>query len=116
MTNMYINTLTTAFNVNEETAQDLAKVANLTGFLNVITTQPINGKAATEVEDSLTTSYKVYGEIKQRFLRVSSFVKKFYQGTYIIVTGNDTSTVVDGTVVGGLASDKALVKKAYKVI
>lgn len=120
MTNKYINTLATAFDINEEVANELAKekltANNLTGFLDMITSQDsINGKVATEVTEDLTTQYKVYGEVKQRLLRVSSFTKRFNQGTYIIVMGNDTSTVIDGTVVDITTSGKALVKKAYKV-
>jgi hypothetical protein len=120
MTNNYINALATAFDLNEEVAHELVKekltANNLTSFLDMITTQDsINGKVATEVTEGLTTQYKVYGEVKQRLLRVSTFVQRFNQGTYLIVIGNDTSTVIDGTVVGLTTSGKALVKRAYKV-
>ena len=120
MTNKYISTLAVAFNMNEEDAYLLVKDNltgnNLTSFLEMITTQDsINGKAATEVVEDLTTQYKVYGEVKERLLRISSFTKRFNQGTYLIVTSNDTSAVIDGIAIGDMTNGKALVKKAYKI-
>jgi len=120
MTEKYISTLAVAFDMNEEDAYTLVKdkltANNLTSFLEMITTQDsINGKTTTEVIEDLTTQYKVYGEVKQRLLRVSSFAKRFNQGNYLIVTSNDTSAVRDGIAIGDMTNGKALVKKAYKI-
>lgn len=77
----------------------------------------INGKVIEEVMNKPTTQYKVYGEIKNRALRVGSFAKKFSSGTYLLYTRNHALTVKDGVVIDNRTekSVKALVEKAFKV-
>ena len=77
----------------------------------------VNGKTVEEVMSRPTTQYKVYGEIKNRALRVESFAKKYTSGTYLIYTRDHALTIKDGTVIDNKndKSIKALVKKAYKI-
>lgn len=77
----------------------------------------VNGKTVQEIIARPTTQYKVYGEIKNRALRVGSFAKKYASGTYLIYTRDHALTIKDGTVIDNKndQSVKALVKKAYKI-
>lgn len=77
----------------------------------------VNGKTVQEVMTRPTTQYKVYGEVKNRALRIESFAKKFSSGTYLIYTRDHALTIKDGTVIDNKTdkSTKALVMKAYKI-
>ena len=66
----------------------------------------------TEVTD-ITNTYKVKGNIFTRKQRVSSFITKHPQGRYTIYTREGQAVIVDGVMVEGTVSVKALVDKAY---
>lgn len=77
-----------------------------------------NGKTVTEVLESPTTQYKVYGEVVNRRLRVGSFASKFNEGTYIVIIANHALTVKDGVVMDNreqAPSVKGIVKRAFKI-
>ena len=73
------------------------------------TTQPM-----TEVTD-ITNTYKVKGTIFTRKQRVSSFITKHQEGTYLIQTREGQGKVSNGQMIEGTISSKALVDKAFKM-
>ena len=77
----------------------------------------VNGKTVQEIIARPTTQYKLYGEVKNRALRVESFARKYTSGTYLIYTRDHALTIKDGTVIDNKndKSVKALVKKAYRI-
>lgn len=77
----------------------------------------VNGRTVQEVIARPTTQYKLYGEVKNRALRVESFARKYTSGTYLIYTRDHALTIKDGTVIDNKndKSIKSLVKKAYRI-
>ena len=77
----------------------------------------INGKTVTKVISSPRNTYKVYGQVVSRQVRLSSFVKNNQEGTYVILTRGHALTLKDGTLVDNLNSPKtkAIVERAFKV-
>ena len=77
----------------------------------------INGKTVTKVIKTPTSTYKVYGNVVPRQVRLSSFVKDNQEGTYVILTRGHALTLKNGTIVDNLSKtkDKAIVKYAFKV-
>ena len=77
----------------------------------------INGKTVSKVIKTPTKSYKVYGNIVPRQVRLSSFIKDNQEGTYVILTRGHALTLKDGTVMDNLnkTKEKALVTCAFKV-
>lgn len=73
-----------------------------------------NTQTMTEVFD-ITNTYKVKGNLFTRKQRVSSFLTKHPEGTYIIQTREGQSKVSNGQVVEGNVPAKALVDKAFKL-
>ena len=67
----------------------------------------------TEVVD-ITNTYKVKGQVYTRKQRVSSFITKHSEGTYLIYTREGQAKVSNGVMTEGTVSTKALVDKAYK--
>ena len=68
----------------------------------------------TEVFD-ITNTYKVKGNLFTRKQRVSSFLTKHPEGTYVIHTREGQSKVTNGQVVEGNVPVKSLVDKAFKL-
>ena len=68
----------------------------------------------TEVFD-ITNTYKVKGNLFTRKQRVSSFLNKHPEGTYLIQTREGQSKVSNGQVIEGNVPVKALVDKAFKL-
>ena len=77
----------------------------------------INGKTVSKVIKSPTRTYKIYGNVVPRQLRLSSFVKENQEGTYVILTKGHALTIKDGTVMDNLdkTKERALVEVAFKV-
>jgi hypothetical protein len=77
----------------------------------------INGKTVTKVIKAPTNTYKVYGKIVDRKVRLSSFVKQNQEGTYMVLVRNHALTVKDGVVLDNntKTKEKALVEVAIKV-
>ena len=77
----------------------------------------INGKTVSKVIKAPTTTYKVYGKIVDRKVRLSSFVKQNQEGTYMVLVRNHALTVKDGVVLDNntKTKEKALVEVAIKV-
>ncbi len=67
----------------------------------------------TEVVD-ITTTYKLKGQLFARKQRVSSFLSKHPEGTYVIHTRKGQATVNNGQL-DGTISTRSLVDKAYKM-
>lgn len=76
-----------------------------------------NNRTVTQVIDKPTSTYKVYGEEVNRALKVKSFVKKFSQGTYLVLVRKHAITIKDGAVVDNNEVDclNSVVRKAFKV-
>ena len=73
----------------------------------------------TEVID-ITTTYKLKGQLFARKQRVSSFLTKHPEGTYVIHTRKGQATVSNGQIdststYNGTISTRSLVDKAYKM-
>lgn len=71
-----------------------------------------NQSQMVEVEN-ITNTYKVKGQIFTRKQRVSSFITKHPEGTYIIRTREGEATLFNGVVTEGTVSTKALVERAW---
>ena len=56
----------------------------------------LNGKTVTRVIKTPTKVYKVYGNTVPRQIRLSSFVKDYPEGTYLILTRGHALTLKDG--------------------
>jgi hypothetical protein len=67
----------------------------------------------TELTD-ITNTYKVKGQLYTRKQRLSSFLSKYKEGTYKVVTRTGNVTVTNGQVPEN-TSMKSLVEKAYKI-
>lgn len=67
----------------------------------------------------LVTRYKCYGKIVEREMTFKSFLKKYSQGTYIILVARHAFCLKDGVVVGGNIQDTQALRKrihsAFKV-
>lgn len=118
MTNKYVSTLAAAFGMNEEEAANFLKENlennSLNGFCDALSkTEGLNGKPVTEI--NTTSQYKVYGEVKERAFRLSSFFKKYSEGLYVIQVGTSLATIDNGKVVGDIISPKTIVRRAYKI-
>lgn len=118
MSNKYVSTLAQAFKMTEEQSTEFLKENlqqnTLTGFCQMLGRhEGINGTTVTEI--NTTSQYKVYGEVKQRAFRLSSFLKKYPEGLYIIQVGTSIATVNNGSVVGDIISPKTIVRTAYKI-
>jgi len=59
----------------------------------------------------LVMRYKCYGEIVEREMTLKSFVKKYPQGTYMLIVKNHAFCLRDGVVVGGNIQDAQSLKK-----
>ena len=68
----------------------------------------------TEVVD-ITNVYKVKGQLLTRKQRVSSFIRKHPEGTYLIQTREGEGKIADGTMIEGTLPVKSLVDKAYRL-
>jgi hypothetical protein len=77
----------------------------------------LNGKTVSKVIKSPNNTYKVYGKIVQRQVRLSSFIKKNQEGTYVILTRNHALTLKNGTLVDNNTKTRtqALVQVAFKI-
>ena len=77
----------------------------------------INGKTVSKVIKAPTNTYKVYGNIIPRQVRLSSFIKSNQEGTYVILTRSHALTLKDGTVMDNLdkTKERALVEVAFKI-
>ena len=68
----------------------------------------------------LIMRYKCYGEIVEREMTFKSFVKKYPEGTYVMLVKNHAFCLKDGVVVGGNYSDATALRKrvhaAFKVL
>lgn len=77
----------------------------------------LNGKTVTRVIKTPTKVYKVYGNTVPRQIRLSSFVKDYPEGTYLILTRGHALTLKDGVLMDNRKQTKAraLVTVAIKV-
>lgn len=68
----------------------------------------------------LVTRYKCYGKIVEREMTFKSFVKKYPEGTYVMLVKNHAFCLRDGVVVGGNYSDATALRRrvhaAFKVL
>ena len=68
----------------------------------------------------LVTRYRCYGRIVEREMTFKSFVKKYSEGTYVLLVKNHAFCLKDGVVVGGNYSDATALRKrvhaAFKVL
>lgn len=118
MSNKYVSTLAQAFKMTEEQSTEFLKENleqnSLPGFCQVLSRhEGINGIPVTEI--NTTSPYKIYGEVKQRGFRLSSFYKKYPEGLYIVRLSAGIALVKDGSVVGDIVSPKAILRVAYKI-
>ena len=67
----------------------------------------------------LVMRYKCYGQIVEREMTLKSFVKKYPQGTYMLIVKDHAFCLRDGVVVGGNVQDAQALKKrihsAFKI-
>lgn len=77
----------------------------------------LNGKTVTKVITTPKNTYKVYGNVVTRKVRLSSFVKANQEGTYVILTRGHALALKDGVVAdnNSKTKEKALVEVAFKV-
>lgn len=61
----------------------------------------------------ITNTYKVKGQVFTRKQRVSSFITKHPEGSYIIETREGNATITNGVIEYGKVSTKSLVEKAF---
>jgi hypothetical protein len=104
--------------VAERFGREEGKGAKRSNILQAMTEgTTINGKTITKVISNPTNTYKVYGNVVPRQLRLSSFVKDNPQGTYLILTRGHALTLKDGVIMDNLNEPKtrALVQQVIKV-
>ena len=66
--------------------------------------QPSYGK-------KLVMRYKCYGEVVEREMTLKSFVRKYPEGTYMLIVRDHAFCLKDGIVVGGNVQDAQALKK-----
>ena len=66
--------------------------------------QPVFGK-------KLVMRYKCYGEVVERGMTFKSFVKKYPEGTYMLIVRDHAFCLRDGVVVGGNVEDTQALRK-----
>jgi hypothetical protein len=59
----------------------------------------------------LVMRYKCYGQVVEREMTLKSFVKKYPEGTYMLIVKNHAFCLRDGVVVGGNIQDAQSLKK-----
>lgn len=97
-------------------------------FLNLTKKREILGREIEQMGEivqysttkRLVTRYKCYGKIVEREMTFKSFVKKYPEGTYVMLVKNHAFCLKNGVVVGGNHSDVTALRKrvhaAFKII
>jgi hypothetical protein len=79
--------------------------------------ESINGKTIKEFLANPKKVYHLHGKDIERKNRVSTFIKDYPQGTYLILTGYHALTIKDGEMIDNITrgSAKSFVKRVFKV-
>lgn len=98
--------------------QDRKGVYMFTGIMNMFAThnEQINGKSleiVSEVQNTMLYHVNVKGQKVLRQTTTGSFVKRYPEGTYIVVVKGHTFTIKDGIVIGNPLDGKRMKKHVF---